>query len=100
MSYSKAPPAFEKLGRGIANTTGGCLEIPLTMHRQYSDRDTGGSLATGAGFGLVKGVVRTVVGVYEIATFWLPFPEHFAPILPTLGYYDLVGETRRPLPLE
>ena len=33
------------------------------------------------------------------ATFFLPYPEDFAPILPTLEYYKQ-GERHRPLPLE
>lgn len=97
---SQAPPVFVKLGRGVANTVGGWLEIPLTIHRQYTERDTAGSMAAGAVFGLVKGVVRTGVGLYEIVTFLLPIPPQYAPILPTLGYYDRLEETRRPLPLE
>ena len=97
---STVPPAFEKLGRGMANTAGGWLEIPLTMHQNYTEQDTGTSLAAGAVHGIVKGIVRTGVGVYEIVTFWLPLPKHFAPILPTLEYYNHLGKTPRPLPLE
>lgn len=92
-------PAFEKLGRGSANALGGWLEIPLNIDQRFSKGDTVGSFFTGAAQGLVKGVVRTAVGVYEVATFFLPYPENFAPILPTLAYFQ-THTKRKPLPLE
>jgi len=81
-------PAFAKLGRGLSNVVGGWLEIPLNIHRYYSEQDTAGSLFTGAASGMFKGVVRTGVGAYETLTFFLPYPEGFAPILPTLEYFQ------------
>ncbi len=92
-------PAFEKLGRGVANTLCGWLELPLNIQKRYSANDTGGSFFTGAAHGLFKGIVRTGVGVYETVTFFLPYPENFAPILPTLEYFQKTPK-RQPLPLE
>lgn len=87
-------PALEKLGRGISNALGGWLEIPLNIHKRYAESDPAASLFTGALYGLVKGVVRTGVGVYETATFFLPYPEDFAPILPTLEYFRPQGKRK------
>jgi putative exosortase-associated protein (TIGR04073 family) len=92
-------PAFEKGGRGLANFFGGWLEIPLNIGKYYSTSDTAGSMVTGVGHGLVKGLVRTGVGFYEAITFFLPYPENYAPILPTLPYFQKSGR-REPLPLE
>ena len=92
-------PALTKLGRGVGNALGGWLEVPLNISQRMSSSDTGGSFFTGVAYGLIKGVVRTGVGVYETATFFLPYPEDFAPILPTLEYYKK-SDRRRPLPLE
>jgi len=92
-------PAFEKLGRGVSNTLFGWLEIPLNIDRRYAANDTVGSSVTGAAVGIVKGLTRTVVGAYETVTFFLPYPEDFAPILPTLPYFQKTGR-RKPLPLE
>ena len=92
-------PAFEKLGRGVSNTLFGWLEIPLNIDRRYAANDTVGSGVTGAAVGVVKGLVRTVVGAYETVTFLLPYPENFAPILPTLPYFQK-SNRRKPLPLE
>ncbi len=90
-------PAFAKLGRGISNTLGGWLELPLNIQQRYTPRDTGGSLFTGIAYGVFKGLVRTAVGLYETVTFFLPYPEDFAPILPTLPYFEQPA-TRRPGP--
>ena len=87
-------PAFDKLGRGVSNLLGGWLEIPLNMQQRYRRDDMFTSGVSGAMTGLVKGIVRTGVGAYETVTFWLPLPENFAPILPTLPYFDRA--TKRP----
>jgi putative exosortase-associated protein (TIGR04073 family) len=92
-------PAFDKLGRGVSNTLGGWLEIPLNIQQRYRRDDMLASAVAGAMVGLVKGLVRTGVGVYEAATFFLPLPENFAPILPTLPYFDR-STKREPLLLE
>jgi len=93
-------PAFEKLGRGLSNTVWGWLELPLAIDRRYSETNTAGSVFTGTVIGLIKGLARTGVGLYETATFWFPYPEHFAPILPTLEYFQKPRTSRRRLPLE
>ena len=80
-------PAAAKLGRGVANTLAGWMEVPLNMQKYYLPNDTGTSIFTGTAVGLFKGVIRTGVGVYETATFFLPYPEDFAPILPSLEYF-------------
>lgn len=92
-------PAFDKGGRGLANFAFGWLEIPLNAEARYSQSDTAGSFIAGVGVGVVKGVVRTVVGAYEAVTFFLPYPEDFRPILPTLPYFQKTPGRRR-LPLE
>lgn len=92
-------PAFTKLGRGLANFFLGWTEIPLNIQKWYTPTDTGGSFFTGTAHGIFRGVVRTGVGLYETVTFFLPYPEEFAPILPTLEYFR--HDTKRPpLPLE
>lgn len=77
-------PALEKLGRGAGNIAIGWAEIPATMHIRYSERDPVTTMFSGLAIGLVKGVIRTGVGVYETVTFFLPVPKDFAPILPPL----------------
>ena len=99
MLHYNLHPAFEKLGRGVSNTLFGWTEIPLNIHQRYAPTDTGGSFLTGAVIGVFKGLVRTGVGVYETVTFFLPYPEDYVPILPTLEYFKR-SPKREPLPLE
>jgi len=91
---------FEKLGRGVGNVLGGWLEIPLQVHRRWNSRDTATSLFAGLGMGLVKGLERTAVGLFETVTFFHPDPNNYAPLLPPLEYYERPKEWRKPLPLQ
>ncbi len=73
--------AVKKLGRGICNV----LTCPLELFKQSSDvANTDGPMA-GATYGVLKGFgmvgVRAVVGIYEIATFLVPYPKNYGPIL-------------------
>ena len=79
--------ALEKLGRGVGNVIGGWLEVPLNIQKRYHPSDMLTSSLAGAGVGIVKGVVRTGVGLFEAATFCIPYPEGYAPILPPLDYF-------------
>ncbi len=92
-------PVIEKLARGAANFLGGWLEVPLGIHKRYSKDDAVTSMFAGFATGVVKGFVRTAVGLYELVTFPVPYPEDYAPILPTLEYLKH-RDQREPLPLE
>ena len=92
-------PAFQKLGRGAANAFLGFTEIPLTIHKQYTPTNTGESFMTGVAQGIFRGVVRTGVGLYEVVTFFLPYPEDYAPVLPPLEYFKR-SPIRDQLPLD
>ncbi len=76
-----AQDPFTKLGRGIANTLTGWIELPKNIYTtSVEDNPLAGvtlGLAKGAGMTLV----RTGAGIYEIATFPFPLPEAYKPIL-------------------
>ena len=99
MQQSGVSLALEKLGRGVSNVACGWLEIPLTIGKRYAPADAGTSLVVGTITGLIKGIIRTGVGAYEALTFFLPLPENFAPILPTLEYFQRTAK-HQPLLLE
>ena len=99
MSRHNVSVALTKLGRGVSNLLFGWLEIPLNVQKRYTTTDTVGSGLAGTAIGIFKGAVRTGVGRYETVTFFLPYPEHFEPILPTLEYFQKHTK-RKPLPLE
>lgn len=88
MTRSQRYPGFNKLGRGAGNVFTGWLEIPLAIQERYTNQDPVTTFVTGTSVGLVKGVTRTLVGVYEVATFFIPYPQQYAPILPPLEYFS------------
>ena len=76
-----AQDPFTKLGRGVANTLTGWVELPKNIY----DTSVQDNAFTGMTLGLAKGaamtLVRTGAGIYEIATFPFPLPEDYRPIL-------------------
>ncbi len=76
-----ADNALKKLGRGIANVLTCPFEI---IHRIGEANEESGPLAAftwGVLDGLWRTGVRGVVGVYEVATFPLPWPGAYGPIV-------------------
>lgn len=73
--------AIKKLGRGIANVAGSPLEFINGMR----DAKAESGLLAGFTWGILQGTVnvvkRAVVGVYEIATFPIPIPKDYKPVL-------------------
>ena len=88
-------PAVAKLGRGLSNVLCGWLEIPSTMEQQYRTSDTATSMLASPFIGLLKGIGRTAVGVYETVTFVVPIPANYEPILPPLEYFTPVKHDYR-----
>ena len=76
-----ASDPFTKLGRGVANTLTGWVELPKNIYNTSVEDNA----FTGMTLGLAKGagmtLVRTGAGIYEIATFPFPLPEDYRPIL-------------------
>ena len=83
---SLATPAFcddalKKLMRGVCNV----ITCPLELLEQIKRTNVeDGPLASGT-YGVAKGVgmiaIRAIVGAFEIATFPIPLPKHYGPIL-------------------
>ncbi len=73
--------ALKKLGRGLCN----CITFPFEIFEQIKRTNLSDGPMAGWTWGLLKGIgmtgVRAVVGVYEVATFPLPLPKHYEPIL-------------------
>lgn len=75
------PTVFEKridkLGRGFSNVLFGWTEIPLTWdHKMKQGKPLTYLLTTAPLMGLVRGVMRTGTGVYEVFTFPLDREEN------------------------
>ena len=72
----------QKALRGVTNLTHGLfIEWPKTIC--YEAREQGPLLGIPAGFlaGFGLGLMRTVVGAYELATFPVSIPDDYRPIL-------------------
>jgi putative exosortase-associated protein (TIGR04073 family) len=74
-------PALKKLGRGICNM----LTFPWEMVEQVKRVNVSDGPFAAFTYGILKGAVmtctRAAVGVYETATFLIPFPKDYKPIL-------------------
>ncbi|MBI4573486.1 MAG: exosortase system-associated protein, TIGR04073 family [candidate division NC10 bacterium] len=75
-----ATDAGTKLGRGVVNAATGWVEIP---RQSVIGGKENGVLGGFGGFfkGIGLGVARTLAGAFEIATFWIPVPERFEPVM-------------------
>jgi len=71
---------FEKLGRGIANSLTGWIEIFTTTYESSKENGMTG-IVSGIPEGIVKALVRSLAGVYEIVTFPLPVPADYKSII-------------------
>lgn len=94
-SYAAGP--FTKLGRGLTNVFTGWVEIPVTIHKANIRHDYMVGFLYGFPTGLVKTLIRTSVGLYEIITFPLPFPNNYETIVEPefiLGFESPLEEMR------
>ena len=81
VSVSYAGDAFTKLGRGVANTLTGWVELPKTVYSTSRDENAFSGMTLGIAKGAGLSIVRTGAGIFEIATFPFPLPENYKPIL-------------------
>ncbi|MCB1935200.1 MAG: exosortase system-associated protein, TIGR04073 family [Nitrosomonas sp.] len=88
--YNYISASSEKLLIGLANTATGLGELPKNIILT-TQRDT---IAHGMTFGVVSGVMhsvaRTVIGVFDVVTFWIPTPPS---VQPTYVWEDFSVET-------
>ena len=76
-----AQDAFTKLGRGVANTLTGWVELPKNIYKTSVEDNAFAGITLGLAKGAGMTLVRTGAGIYEVATFPFPLPENFKPIL-------------------
>jgi len=72
---------IKKLGRGIANMLTFPLEIPLHIRRVNDEEGTVAAVTYGLVKGLAMSLYRAFIGIYETATFTVPLPPSYKPIL-------------------
>lgn len=79
MLYAGDP--IEKFGRGITNTATGWVEIPKEIARYVTKTSDIAGFIVAPFKGAAKAIGRTIVGVYEVATFLIPLPRRYEPVL-------------------
>jgi putative exosortase-associated protein (TIGR04073 family) len=70
-----------KFARGIVNMTTGWLEMPKQIRQCVQEEGWAIGLVKGPFDGLGMFAARTVAGMYETATFFLPLPFGYVPLL-------------------
>lgn len=73
--------AFDKLTRGTINLLVSPLELIQAIGDAYGEHDMAVALPMGFFWGPVNTVKRAAVGIFEIATFLLPMPNGYGPII-------------------
>lgn len=66
-----AADAFTKLSRGAVNTATGWLEVPTGIGEAKKDSQVLW-VVTGFSEGLIRGMTRTLTGIWDVVTFPLP----------------------------
>lgn len=72
---------LRKLGRGLANTTTGFVEIPKKVFLISKNDNPLLGMTWGWVKGAGVGLLRTAAGVYETVTFPIPAPANYEPII-------------------
>lgn len=88
---SITPPIVDqiarKLGRGISNVAFGGLEFPITWYQVNFEEGGLAACTYGILKGVIRVVVREVVGIVEVVTFPVPLPGcSDLPNCPAWGY--------------
>lgn len=78
-AYAQNAP--RKLGRGLANIATGWLELPLEIGRKTADKGEIAGIFVAPFTGFFKALGRTLAGVYDVATFIIPLPAGYKPLI-------------------
>ena len=85
--YAAQDP-FSKLGRGVANTLTGWIEIPKTVYSTSVESNALSGATLGLAKGVGMGIVRTGAGIFEAVTFPFALPQNYKPILEPEYVFD------------
>ncbi|MCG3175972.1 MAG: hypothetical protein MOGMAGMI_00910 [Candidatus Omnitrophica bacterium] len=76
-----AEDAFTKLGRGVANTFTGWVELPKSVYTKSNEQNAVSGATVGLAEGVGMAIVRTGAGIFDVITFPFPVPEDYKPVL-------------------
>jgi putative exosortase-associated protein (TIGR04073 family) len=78
---SYADNAGDKLIRGAGNILTSWVEVPHQVSVEIKESNSIMGITVGLARGLGMMVARTFIGVYEVATFPVPIPEFYEPMI-------------------
>ncbi len=87
-----AQDPVEKLGRGGTSVLSGWIEIPVQIERSIAHNGPAAGFMRGLGRGAQLTFLRMGVGLYEIATFVVPYPAKFASPYASMGLPEYAWE--------
>lgn len=70
-----------KLGRGLTNIIFSFMEYPTNIQKAADRRGAASGFFEGVAAGTYYMVGRTLAGVYDVATFLIPLPAGYKPIM-------------------
>jgi putative exosortase-associated protein (TIGR04073 family) len=76
-----AQDPIRKLGRGLANSVTGLVEIPKNVILMSKNDNPALGLTWGWVKGAAVGLLRTAAGIYETVTFPIPAPADYEPMI-------------------
>lgn len=76
-----AQDPMRKLGRGVANTLTGVVEIPRHIYLISKEENPLLGMTWGLVKGAAVGLLRTACGIYETITFPIPAPADYEPMI-------------------
>ena len=71
----------DKFSRGATNAATGFMEFPLEIQRTTEKTTLFEGWTAGAARGVGLAFARTGAGLYEMATFFIPAPEEYEPVI-------------------
>jgi putative exosortase-associated protein (TIGR04073 family) len=74
-------PAFRKFRRGFCNIFTFHMEVGQQMANVGAEKGSGWAATVGLVKGIGMSAERLLAGVYEVATFPVPFPAEYKPIM-------------------
>ncbi len=81
--HSREARMTRKLGRGVGNVLFFWCEIPENINRDTREVDFFTGVITGTGKGIIQGVRRLALGVFDVLTFPVEIPRDYADLQET-----------------
>jgi len=89
-AYADNP--LTKLGRGFTNAAFSLVEIPTNIQKSADVKGTASGFFDGFFLGIYYMCGRLLTGVYDVATFPIPLPYHYKPLMRPAYVFQAAGE--------